>query len=136
MLRYYSQKITIIRARRPNFGNLNVELQWLGNSLGLFSERDKDKSCFRIFIELLKSAKLRQTVSSDEIASKTDLTRATVIHHINRLIEAGIVIHEKNRYILRVDSLRELIDEVEKDLLRTCADLRRVAEEIDRKIGI
>ncbi len=136
MIRFYSQKITIIRARRPNFGNLNIELQWLGNSLGLFSERDKDKSCFRIFIELLKAAKKKSPVSSDEIAVLTNLTRGTVIHHLGRLIEAGIIIHEKNRYMMRVDSLRELIDEVESDLHRTCDDLKKVAEEIDRKIGI
>ena len=48
-------KITIIRIRKPAQSNINKELQWLGSSLGLFGLRDKDKSCFRIFIELIKS---------------------------------------------------------------------------------
>ena len=51
------QRITIIRMRRPETPSLNEELQWFGSSLGLFNLRDKDKSCFRIFIELLKATK-------------------------------------------------------------------------------
>ena len=50
-------RITIIRTGKPEKDNLNQELQYLGESLGLFSERDKDKSCFRIFIVLVKSLK-------------------------------------------------------------------------------
>jgi len=136
MIRYYSQKITIIRTRMPPHGNINEELQWLGNSLGLFNLRDKDKSCFRIFIELLKSARRKQPINSDEIATRTSLSRGTVIHHINRLMESGIVVYDKNAYMLRVDNLRELIDEVEKDIFRACEDLKKVAEDIDNWIGI
>ena len=136
MIRYYSQRITIIKARMPRRGNINEELQWLGNSLGLFNLRDKDKSCFRIFIQLLKSAKTKNPITSDEIANKTELSRGTVIHHINRLMESGIVVHEKNKYVLRVNNLSELINEVERDILRACDDLKKVAEEIDRRIGM
>lgn len=132
----HSQRITIIRLRRPVRGNINQELQWLGNSLGLFNLRDKDKSCFRIFIELLKSAKTKNPVTSDEIAYRTALSRGTVIHHINRLMESGIVVHEKNSYMLRVDNLRELIDEVERDIKRACDDLRTIAEDIDKWLGM
>ena len=115
--------------------NVNQELQWLGSSLGLFNLRDKDKSCFRVFIELVKNAKKGMPLSSDELADRLGLSRGTVIHHINKLIDAGIVVPAQRGYILRVDSLRELIDEVEKDLRRSCDDLRKMAEEIDRSLG-
>ncbi len=136
MIRFYSQKITVVRIRKPDKNNLNEELQWLGNSLGLFNLRDRDKSCFRIFIELLKSAKSRREITSDELAAKTSLTRATVIHHIHRLIEAGIVIPEKNKYYLRVEKLKELINEMERDMVQACNDLREIADDIDRKMGL
>ena len=96
---YIRQKITIVTTRRPFEKNINHELQWLGSSLGLFNLRDKDKSCFRVFIELLKSAKHDNMMSSDELSDKLGLTRGTVIHHLNRLMETGIVIHEGRRYI-------------------------------------
>ena len=132
---YIRQRITILSIRRPSDKNVNQELQWLGSSLGLFNLRDKDKSCFRIFIELLKSAKERQLRTSDELALKLDLSRGTIIHHINKLMESGIVVHEGNRYTLRVENLKSLIDEVEKDIQRACNDLKEVAKEIDERLN-
>jgi len=127
-----SQRITIVRHRIPVRKNINEELQWFGNSLGLFNLRDKDKSCFRIFIELIKSAKKNIPLTSDEIAEKLALSRGTVIHHMNKLMESGIVIHEQNKYMLRVDNLETLIEEIKKDLNRTMDDLKQVAENIDK----
>ncbi len=132
----YFQRITIFNIRKPIEKNINEELQWLGSSLGLFNLRDKDKSCFRVFIELIKNAKFGKPLSSDEIAYRLGLSRGTVIHHINRLIGAGIVLQAERGYILRVSTLRELIDEVEKDLRRTCDELKEMAEEIDKNLGL
>ena len=132
----YVQRITIMNIRKPVHKNVNQELQWLGSSLGLFNLRDKDKSCFRVFIELVKSAKRGIPLSSDELAYRLGLSRGTVIHHINKLLDAGIVVQAHRGYILRVNTLRELIDEVEKDLRRTCDDLKSMAEEIDESLGL
>ncbi|HZX44949.1 MAG TPA: HTH domain-containing protein [Candidatus Nanoarchaeia archaeon] len=129
-------KITIISLRRPLEKTINQELQWFGNSLGLFNLRDKDKSCFRVFIELLKSAKRKQPLSSDELAIRLSLSRGTVIHHINRLMGAGIVIHSRKKYLLRVDNLRELVEHIEKDLQKTCTELKETAKEIDRRLSL
>ncbi len=136
MIRIFHQRITIIKSRKPVEHNINQKLQWLGSSLGLFNLRDKDKSCFRIFIELLKAAKRRHPLSSDELAFRLNLSRGTVIHHITKLMESGIVVAYKNKYMLRVDNLKELINEVEADLKRTCDGLKAVAEDIDKKLGL
>jgi len=125
-----------VNIRKPSEHNVNQELQWFGSSLGLFNLRDRDKSCFRMFIELLKSSKAKHTLTSDELAQKLSLSRGTVIHHINKLMESGIVIHEGNRYILRVDNLKSLIEEVEKDIKRACEDLKEIAKEIDDRLGL
>ena len=130
------QRITIINVRKPAYRNINDELQWFGTSLGLFNLRDKDKSCFRIFIELLKAARTKKGLTSDELAEKLKLTRGTVIHHLNKLMESGLVIHSKNQYLLRVDNLKALIEEVEKDIQRTTTDLKKIAEDIDKWIGL
>ncbi len=129
------QKITLIRLRKPKKDNINKELQWLGLSLGLFSMRDKDKSCFRIFIELLKATKKNRRLSSDDLAYKLKLSRGTVVYHLKKLSESGIVLHEKKGYILRVDMLSDLIDEIERDIKRTCDDLRDIAEHIDKSLS-
>ena len=135
-MRYEFSKITIVKIRKPGEKDVNKDLQWLSNSLGLFSERDKEKSCFRIFIELVKAARRRTPLTSDEIAVRSNLSRATVIHHLNKLIESGLVTPYENRYILRVDNLEELIAEVRKDILMVLDDLKLMAEEIDDQLGL
>ena len=136
MISIYHQKITIVRSRKPTENTINEELQWFGDSLGLFNLRDRDKSCFRVFIELLKSAKRKQPLSSDELAAKLRLSRGTVIHHINMLMDSGLVVHERKKYLLRVHNLKELVDEIKKDIERTCLDLKEIGDDIDRRLGL
>ena len=89
-----------------------------------------------MFVELLKAAKQKRPISSDELAFRLNLTRGTVVHHINKLKEAGIVVHEGKRYFLRVDRLETLIKEIRKDIMRTCDDLQEIAKEIDGGLGL
>ncbi len=128
------RKITIVKLSKPQH-SINEELQWFGNSLDLFNIRDKDRSCFRIFIELLKTTKKGEPISSDELARKLNLSRGTVVHHLNKLIESGIVMIVKNKYILRGNNLLELVEEIEADTKRTLHELKRVARDIDEGMG-
>lgn len=130
------KKISLIQLRKPTKKDLNIELQWFSQSLGLFNERDKESSCFRIFIELVKAARRNHALSSDQLALKTNLSRGTVIHHLIRLKEAGLILHEKNRYALRTNSLTELMDELRRDALRILEDLEETAERLDEELGL
>jgi len=128
------RKVTLIRVKRPKKSSLNEELQWFSHSLGLFSSRDKEKSCFRIFLELLKSTKKGKGLTSDEIAEKSHLSRGTVIYHINRLAEQGFVIIEDGKYKLRVDNLGELVRLIQQDLKSIFKELKDMAEELDKEL--
>ena len=128
------RKITIISSKKPVHTDINDGIRWLGGSLGLFNVRDKESSCFRIFVELLKNAKKDAGLSSDEIASRSNLTRGTVVHHLNKLMSSGIVISDRNRYQLREHNLSVLVDELKKDINRTMDDLKKIAEDIDQWI--
>jgi predicted transcriptional regulator len=129
-------RITIIRTTRPEKTNINQELQWFGGSLGLFNLRDKDKSCFRVFIALIEGVKQSKKLSSDEIAAKTKLTRGTVVHHLNKLMDSGIVVFDRNKYVLRMDTLQEMVDHIKRDADETWNKLREVAKDIDQKLGL
>jgi predicted transcriptional regulator len=130
------QKITVVRTQKPQFNTVNDELQWLAGSLGLFNLRDKDKTCFRVFIELIKQSKEADLISSDELAARLQLTRGTVVHHLNKLLEAGLIINNRNRYELRVSSLEALVDMIQADFEKTCNELRRVAQNLDIQLGL
>jgi len=129
------KKITIIRTEIPRDMTTNQQIQLFGGSLGLFNLRDKDKSCFRIFIVLLKNLK-KDGMTSDELALKTKLTRGTVVHHLNKLMDSGIVINHRNRYILNVDNIHGLMQRIRKNVNKTLADLDEVAKELDERLGL
>ena len=130
------RRITITQVRKPVKKNLNEELQWIGSSLGLFNPRDKDKSCFRIFIEMLKATKVNKPMTSDQLAYKTGLSRGTVVHHLNKMRQAGLIITSEGGYLLRVGKLEAVIDEIQKDMNRACDDMRKIARDIDDKLGL
>ncbi len=132
----FKGKITFIRIRKPLRTTLNEELQWFGNSLGLFNLRDRDKSCFRVFIELLKAAKMRHPLSSDEIAFSLKLSRATVVHHINNLIERGMVSQIRKKYTLRQAKLKDLMEDLRQDSEKTYKELEKAADRIDEMLGL
>ena len=111
-------------------------MQWFSESFGLFGERDKEKSCFRVFIELLKAARFGRPLTSDQIAFKSHLTRATVIHHLNKLNQSGLVLKQKNLYILRAENLENVTLEIKKDLLGMFQDLEDMARELDEELGL
>ena len=126
----------MIRIPKPRSSDVNIELQWLGNSLGLFNDRDKDKSCFRIFITLIKAAKHERNLSSDQIAEHLNLSRGTVVHHVNKLMSSGLVLRERQGYVLRINKMESLVSELQRDMERMCSNLRTVAKEVDGWLGL
>ncbi|MBW2987041.1 helix-turn-helix domain-containing protein [Candidatus Woesearchaeota archaeon] len=130
------KKLTIVKIRKPAKKLINKDLQWFCQSLGLFSARDKNSSCFRIFIELLKAAKQHRPISSDELAYRLNLSRGTVVHHLTNLISSGLIVVEKGKYILRVSNLEELIDEIRRDTDNVFLNLKAIARDIDTELGM
>lgn len=129
-----ARRITIVKVRRTNNDNINQELQWIGNSLGLFNLRDRDSSCFRVFITLVRKAKSEKMLSSDEIANNLHLSRSTVVYHLTRLIDSGLVVRESDGYQLRENNLHALIKDIHRDVDAVFNDLQQVAQEIDEKL--
>ncbi len=129
-------KVTIVKIRKPQSKVLNDDLQWFCQTLGLFGLRDKNSSCFRVFIELLKAAKGNYPLTSDELAYRCELSRGTVVHHLTKLIASGLVSIEDNKYILRVSNLEELVSEIEKDTKRVFEGLYDIAKDIDDQMGL
>ena len=129
-------KITIRRLKKPDNDNINESLQWFCKSLGLFGTRDKDKSRFRMFVILLRSIPRKNGLTSDEISDRVGLSRGTVVHHLNQLMDAGIVVYRERKYLIKVDNLSSLIEDIEYDMLKTMSKLKEVAEDIDKRLEL
>ena len=134
MITTHFQRVTIIRVKKPEKKDVNEELRWFSQSLGLFGARDKEKSCFRVFLELIKVSKRGRGLTSDELAERSNLTRGTVIHHLTTLAEQGLITKAGNKYMLKGD-LEEIISEIQKEIGNVFRDLREAAEELDRALS-
>lgn len=124
-------KVTIIKETSRPKNNINDLLLLFGETLGLFSVRDKDKSCYRIFIVLIKALKQKVELTSDELAIQTELTRGTVVHHLNRLMAAGIITNYKNKYFINYNSLEELVKDMRKNINSMIDSVEETAKKID-----
>ncbi|MBN1175598.1 helix-turn-helix transcriptional regulator [Candidatus Woesearchaeota archaeon] len=127
-------RFTIIREGGQPKNNINDLLLLFGERLGLFTLRDKDKSCYRIFITLVRALKRGVKLSSDELAIQTGLTRGTVVHHLNRLTSAGIIVAEANKYYIPHNSLEDLVEDMRGQVDIMFDNLLTTAKEIDKTL--
>jgi predicted transcriptional regulator len=120
------RRIVIIRKEQEPEEDINSKLQWLSDSLGMFNDRDKESSCFRVFLELYKEKK---GLRSDDIAENSRLSRGTVVFHLNKLIESGLIINEDKKYKLK--KLNSLIKQLKRETLERFQKLEKLSKELE-----
>ncbi|MAG47312.1 hypothetical protein CL617_01795 [archaeon] len=133
------RKITITIRDSPNktSKNVNDELLWLSDVLGLFdSKRDREKSKFRLFVELIKAKKEREFLSSDELAERARLSRGTIIHHIHDLEDRGFIIHKNKKYQLSRRNIELLIRDIKREFDDFYDDINDMARRVDRELEL
>jgi len=129
-------KITIVKETENPKNNIKALLLLFGQALGLFSTRDRDKSCYRIFIVLVKALKAGVELSSDELAAQTGLTRGTIVHHLNRLMEAGIVTNYKSKYYINYETLEDLVEDMRTSVNAMIDEVKKTAKHIDKALDL
>ncbi len=130
------QSITIKRVRSPAPGSLNDDIDFICKSLGYFSQRDKQDTAGKIFRLMVKECcSDADGLSSDDIADRLELTRGSIVHHLNNFMATGLVIKESNMYRLRSSSLQKCMDEIREDIDRILKHMIKIANEIDEKLG-
>jgi len=63
-------------------------------------------------------------------------TIGSVIYHLKKLMKAGLVVKMGSAYELRMKSLLSTIEEIEKETQMTIADIKKVAIDIDNRLGL
>ena len=116
--------------------NLNEDIKWLCNSLGFMTPRDQDETAFKILKSLIKSAENEKGLTSDELTKQVEPTIGSVIYHLKKLMKAGLVVKLESKYELRMNSLLTTINEIQKNINVTLEDIKKVAKDIDNKIGL
>ncbi|MFH1400026.1 MAG: hypothetical protein ABIH41_00770 [Nanoarchaeota archaeon] len=128
--------IQIKKLDPPHEGDIPSDIEWIGESFGLASPRSKEEIPLRIFQLVLGAQPQRHGVKSDYLARECRLTRAAIIYHLHHLMEAGLLVRQGSEYTLRYRSLKRTIEEVEHDVSRIFADMKRIAEQVDESMGL
>lgn len=129
-------RISLYNIDPPATADINAELQWIGGVFGVFGERDKDSSCFRVFVTIVHATQQEGGVTSDDIAARCKLARGTVVHHINKLRDTGLVAPSPGGYRLAQQNMAAVLAGIEDEVQRILSVSKIVAKDIDRKLRL
>lgn len=122
------QEIRIQRLKKPRKNELEELVSWLCCSLGLVTQRDRDKTTEKVFITLLKK---HGTVRFDELLEEVQVSKSTLSHHLRKYIRYGIIVKTGKGYELREHSLERTIEEIERDIIKEIERIKEIARKID-----
>ena len=122
--------------RIPSTEEYETDIEWICKCFGFLESRDKEKTAARIFKALLESVKQGRGLSSDKLAEDTGLTRGTMVHHLNKMIRSGLVVHREGQYELRSMSMQRTIQEIRRDIERVFEDIIHIAKSIDENLDL
>ncbi len=128
------RKITLYSQRPPEDEEVQAIVDWLCNSLGLVSGRDKERTAATIFKRIVEASERGERLTTTQLAEELDVTRGTINHHLRNFIEAGLLTREKRTIRLRRHSLSRTIEELRRDADRIFDELKRFAEEVDEEL--
>jgi len=130
------EELTIKNLKPPSKRDIKKDLEWFCDSFGIIGERDKEKTGFKIFKIILDSTKEGNPLKINDITQKTKLSRTTVIHHLRRMEEIGLIVEKRRDYKLRMECLHKVVDEIENDILRSFERIKKIAKDIDEDLEI
>jgi orotate phosphoribosyltransferase-like protein len=97
--------------------------------------QDKQKTAYLIFKALLESAVQNNGLTSDELAEKLNLTRGTMIHHLNKMMKS-VGHFPWGKFKLREKSLKSTVEEIQRDINRLFENVIEVSENVDHTLGL
>lgn len=125
------EKIEIRVLEKPDDKDPKKILMWFVAAFGLSSD-DKDSIEGQILKDFAYATKRTEGLSSAELTFDKEVARSTVIYHLNRLMEVGLVVKKGRKYHLRAMDMTKVIEEIEYDIEREMQRMLDTAKEFDR----
>lgn len=125
-------KIEIRVIEKPDESDPEKMLRWFVVALGLSGD-EKNSIEEQILKDFAVAAREgEEGLSSSELSFDKDVARSTVIYHLNRFIEAGIIVKKGRKYHLRATEMSKVIEELEYDIDREMQRMLDMAKKFDR----
>ncbi len=114
--------------------NADVLIRWFCEALGLSKEDEKNSIEEKMLKKFIYAALKDRGISSGELDFGKPVPRSTVIYHLNRFVDAGLIVKRGRRYYLRSIDMAGVIKELEYDMDREIRRMLDMAEELNRII--
>jgi hypothetical protein len=129
------EKIAIRVLEKPDDKDIDKMLKWFCAVLGLSSGDDKDSIEEQILRKFALSAQQNTGLSSSELKFDKYIARSTVIYHLNRFKDVGVIVKKGRKYYLRANEMSKVIEEIEYDIDREMQRMLDTAKEFDRMVS-
>ncbi|MGC8478980.1 MAG: winged helix-turn-helix domain-containing protein [Candidatus Micrarchaeia archaeon] len=131
-----SKEIVIRSVDKPvrEKDNVDALIKWFCEAFGLSKEDEKDSIEEEILKKFIYAALKDKGISSGELKFGKPIPRSTIIYHLNRFIDAGLIIKRGRRYYLRSVDMAGVIKELEYDMDREIRRMLDMAEDLNRII--
>ncbi len=130
------EHIVIRVLEKPDFNDPEKLIKWFCSVFGLSGEGEIDSIGEQILSEFAKAAYLDKGISSSELKLDTDLARSTVIYHLNRFIDSGLLVKKGRKYYLRASVMSKAIEEIEYDIDRELSRMLDTAKQFDKLMSL
>ncbi len=126
------ERIVIKFVERPDFKDPDDMLKWFCAVFGLSNDYSNDSIEEQILGKFVEAAYGDNGLSSSELKLDTKLARSSVIYHLNRFIDAGLLVKRGRKYYLRASEMEKAIEEIEYDINREMQRMLDTAKEFDK----
>ncbi|MBI4044678.1 MAG: helix-turn-helix transcriptional regulator [Candidatus Diapherotrites archaeon] len=135
-IRRASFKIVIKRIEKPFSRDPFAELDWICQSFGFFEPIDRGKTASSIFKVIVKGSEAKKPLTSTSLAKRLEMSRGSIINHLNNLQRSGLVVRQGRFYLPRSSSMLGTIEEIEEDIERIFTKMKKTALDLDRELGV
>jgi len=74
-------------------------------------------------------------VGGSDLSRISGINRITIIHHLGRLEDAGLVRRSEGKYILKIQSAEDMLMEFRKEMEKHFSEMDEMAREIDEQFA-
>ncbi len=124
------EKIVIRTVNKPEKQNFDELIAWFCRSFDLSEDENSLEST--MLKEIVGTSFSGSGITSKELNNKLATPRTTVIYHLNRFINSGLIVRKGRRYFLRSQDMESTIEELQADMFREFNRMIEFAEKLDQ----
>ncbi len=125
------EQIVIRFIEKPDQNDAEGIIRWFCDVFGLTSQEEENPVEEQILKSFIEAARDGKGLSSGELDLETKLARSTIIYHLNRFRDAGLLVKKGRKYYLRASEMEKVVQEIGYDLERELRGLIDASKRLD-----